>query len=88
LVEDAWQRRGLGGLMLDRLVAHAADHGIGALQAQMLTEQDWITGMLARHGSWTSAFGRGVREVTLHLGDSAAEASAAGALSLGGRGTG
>jgi GNAT superfamily N-acetyltransferase len=98
LIEDAWQRRGLGGLLLGRLVAHAADHGIGVLHAQMLTEQDWIIGMLARHGSWTSAFGRGVREVTLHLrastaGASAAEAAAAeaaatGALSLGGRATG
>jgi GNAT superfamily N-acetyltransferase len=93
LIEDAWQRRGLGGLLLSRLVTHAADHGIRMLHAQMLTEQDWIIGMLARHGSWTSAFGRGVREVTLHLGGSTAgastgEASTAGALSLGRRGTG
>jgi len=99
LIEDAWQRRGLGGLLLGRLVAYAADHGIGVLHAQMLTEQDWITGMLARHGSWTSAFGRGVREVTLHLGrggsaapegfggDAVDGASAARALPLGGRGT-
>jgi GNAT superfamily N-acetyltransferase len=100
VVEDAWQRRGLGGLLLGELVAHARDHGIGVLHAQMLTEQDWITKMLARHGPWTSAFGRGVRDVTLHLAASGTDAlsapegapeagaSPAGAVALGGRGTG
>jgi GNAT superfamily N-acetyltransferase len=85
LIEDAWQRRGLGGLLLGRLVAHAADHGIGVLHAQMLTEQDWIIGMLARHGSWTSAFGRGVREATLYLAEAVPPppGASAGALSGG-----
>lgn len=67
LIEDAWQRRGLGGTLLGELVAHAAGHGIQTLRAQMLTEQGWIIKMLARHGTWTSAFARGVRDVTLEL---------------------
>jgi GNAT superfamily N-acetyltransferase len=109
LVEDAWQRRGLGGQLLGVIVAHAVASGIRVLRAQVLTEQDWIIGVLARHGPCTSAFGRGVREVAVTLAPSTAgaaaeaeaaeaeaqgaeaqgaEAPVAGALSLGGRGTG
>jgi GNAT superfamily N-acetyltransferase len=101
LIEDAWQRRGLGGTLLDELVTRAAGHGIRRLRAQMLTEQDWIIKMLARHGTWTSAFARGMRDVTLELAAAetevapaadapAAEASAAeaSAAAAGGRGTG
>jgi GNAT superfamily N-acetyltransferase len=96
LIEDAWQRRGLGGTLLGELVAHAAGHGIRELRAQMLTEQDWIIKMLTRHGTWTSAFARGVRDVTLDLATAesevapAAEASAAEASVAvpSGRGTG
>lgn len=80
LIEDAWQRRGLGATLLGELVAHAAGHGIRTLRAQMLTEQDWIIKMLARHGTWTSAFARGVRDVTLGLATAETEvAPAAGA---------
>jgi GNAT superfamily N-acetyltransferase len=92
LIEDAWQRRGLGGVLLSALVAHARGHGIGVLHAQMLIEQDWIIKMLAVHGTCTSSFSRGVREVTLQLGApqtvATAEAVALREGPLGGRGTG
>ena len=42
LIEDTWQRHGLGRELLARLVAHADSLGLAELQAQMLTEQDWI----------------------------------------------
>lgn len=91
LIEDAWQRRGLGGVLLGELIAHARDHGIGVLHAQLLTERDWIIKMLVRHGSCASAFSRGVREVTLHLAASGAQEpaeTAASAAALRGPGTG
>jgi GNAT superfamily N-acetyltransferase len=84
LIEDAWQRRGLGGTLLGELVAHAAGHGIGTLRAQMLTEQDWIINMLARHGTWTSAFARGVRDVTLELATAGDEGGSGGGASAAG----
>lgn len=51
LVEDEWQRRGLGGDLLGEIVAYAARTGLRALQAQVLAEQPWIVGLLRRHGT-------------------------------------
>jgi GNAT superfamily N-acetyltransferase len=65
LIEDRWQRRGLGRELLARLVAHADSLGLPELHAQMLTEQDWIIGLLSPHGECTSTFSPGVREVRL-----------------------
>jgi GNAT superfamily N-acetyltransferase len=65
LIEDAWQRRGLGSELLDRLVAHADSLGLSALDAQVLSEQDWLIRLLLRYGECTSAFHCGVREVRL-----------------------
>jgi GNAT superfamily N-acetyltransferase len=65
LIEDDWQWRGLGGVLLERLMTYADSAGIGVLRVQLLTEQDWITDKLGRYGSCSSAFRRGVREVTL-----------------------
>jgi GNAT superfamily N-acetyltransferase len=65
LIEDRWQRRGLGRELLARLVAHADSAGLPELHAQMLTEQDWIIGLLSPYGECASAFGPGVREVRL-----------------------
>ena len=65
LIEDGWQRRGLGRELLARLVAHADSLGLPELHAQMLTEQDWIMGLLSPYGECASTFGPGVREVRL-----------------------
>ena len=65
LIEDGWQRRGLGRELLARLVAHADSLGLPELHAQMLTEQDWIIGLLSPYGEYASTFGPGVREVRL-----------------------
>ena len=51
LVEDEWQRRGVGGDLLGEIVAYAARTGLRALQAQVLAEQPWIVGLLRRHGT-------------------------------------
>jgi GNAT superfamily N-acetyltransferase len=65
LIEDSWQRRGLGRELLDRLVAHGDRAGIAVLCAQVLTEQDWIIGLLSRYGRCEAAFRHAVREVRL-----------------------
>jgi GNAT superfamily N-acetyltransferase len=51
LVEDDWQRHGLGVRLLADLVAHAHRKDFRVLQAQVLPEQAWIAGLLRRHGS-------------------------------------
>jgi len=67
LVEDVFQRRGLGRLLLAGLAAHARELGLATIQAQVLMEQDWMLKLLGEFGRCKSTFQRGVREVTLHL---------------------
>ena len=67
LIEDGWQRHGLGRRLLGQLVAHAASAGVTALDAQVLTEQDWLIGLLSEHGTCTARFRTGVLEVRLRL---------------------
>jgi GNAT superfamily N-acetyltransferase len=67
LVEDEWQRRGVGGYLLGEIVAYAARTGLRALQAQVLAEQPWIVGLLRRHGSCTTAGAGPALHVTLTL---------------------
>jgi GNAT superfamily N-acetyltransferase len=67
LIEDEWQRRGLGGHLLAEIVAYAHRTGLRALQAQILAEQPWIVGLLGRHGTCTTAGAGQVLHVTLSL---------------------
>jgi len=67
LVEDEWQRRGVGSDLLREIVAYAARTGLRALQAQVLAEQPWIVGLLRRHGSCTMAGAGQALHVTLSL---------------------
>jgi GNAT superfamily N-acetyltransferase len=67
LVEDEWQRRGLGGDLLGEIVAYAARTGLRALQAQVLAEQPWIVGLLRRHGTCRVAGAGPALHVTLSL---------------------
>ena len=67
LVEDEWQRRGVGSDLLREIVAYAARTGLRALQAQVLAEQPWIVGLLRRHGTCTIAGAGQALYVTLKL---------------------
>ncbi len=51
LIEDAWQRRGLGTRLIGDLAAHAANAGVRVLEAQLLAEQSWITRLLRPYGA-------------------------------------
>jgi L-amino acid N-acyltransferase YncA len=62
LVEDAWQGRGLGKLLLHRLAVEAVNHGIAELTATVLGENRRALGLARRvapsthshldHGEW------------------------------------
>jgi GNAT superfamily N-acetyltransferase len=67
LVEDEWQRRGVGSDLLREIVAYAARTGLRALQAQVLADQPWIVGLLRRHGTCTIAGAGQALYVTLSL---------------------
>jgi len=68
LIEDAWQRKGLGTRLVRALVAHASDVGLRVLEAQLLAEQAWITSLLRPHGTCRlRSTGNGVMNVTVHL---------------------
>ena len=67
LVEDEWQRRGVGSHLLREIVAYAAGTGLRALQAQVLADQPWIVGLLRHHGTCTVAGAGQALHVTLSL---------------------
>lgn len=67
LVEDEWQRRGVGGDLLAEMVAYAVRTGLRVLQAQVLVEQPWIVGLLRRHGTCTTTGAGQALHVTLSL---------------------
>jgi GNAT superfamily N-acetyltransferase len=68
LIEDGWQRTGLGTRLLRDLVDHARRVGVRVLEAQLLAEQAWIASLLRPYGAcrlhWT---GGGVLNVTVRL---------------------
>jgi GNAT superfamily N-acetyltransferase len=68
LVEDAWQRRGLGTRLLRDLVTHASRTGLRVLEAQVLAEQAWVAGLLRPYGTCRlRATWDGVVNVTVRL---------------------
>ena len=73
IVDDNYQRQGLGGALLNRLRLHAAAQGIQAFQAFILPSNNRIRRLIAKSGlSYKSKFNweQGVLEVTLPLSDS------------------
>lgn len=71
LVEDAWQRLGIGGLLLGEIAGYASRTGLTTLKAQILAEQSWIIGVLRRYGPCETARVRDVLDVTLSIDDGA-----------------
>jgi GNAT superfamily N-acetyltransferase len=67
LVEDEWQRRGVGDYLLREIVAYAATIGLRALQAQVLADQPWIVGMLRRYGTCATVAAGQALNVTVSL---------------------
>jgi GNAT superfamily N-acetyltransferase len=67
LVEDAWQRLGIGDLLLREIVGYAINNGLRALKAQVLTDQAWIVRLLRRYGTCATVRAGEVLNVTLRL---------------------
>jgi GNAT superfamily N-acetyltransferase len=69
LVEDAWQRQGVGVALLEALVDLAKRRGCGLLHADVLFENVFILGVLARYGRLQVEFEYGDYSVAIHLDD-------------------
>jgi N-acetylglutamate synthase-like GNAT family acetyltransferase len=67
LVEDGWQRRGVGTRLLARLLEEAHRRHLCALSALVSSDNDHVIRMLARVGSLTAVPGPGVRDVHVSL---------------------
>jgi GNAT superfamily N-acetyltransferase len=48
IVEDAWQRVGVGMKLLDELLARAAGRGLTQVRFELLWENGWLADVLAR----------------------------------------
>ncbi len=69
LVEDAWQRLGIGGLLLREIAGYASRAGLTTLKAQILAEQSWIIRALRRYGTCEAARVRDMFDVALSIDD-------------------
>jgi GNAT superfamily N-acetyltransferase len=68
LVEDAWQRRGIGSVLLRELARHAKDLGLRTLTAQVLAGQAWTAGLLRPYGTCQASLAsQGTVTVTVRL---------------------
>jgi GNAT superfamily N-acetyltransferase len=67
LVEDGWQRHGVGERLLTGILDFAARIGLRALRAQVLAEQSWIVGLLRRYGRCETVAAGDLLIVTVRL---------------------
>jgi GNAT superfamily N-acetyltransferase len=73
LVEDAWQRRGIGTRLVAALAEEAKRRHVATIRADVLAEDSFIVGMLRRIGPVTVRLGRGTMTVDVQLTDAAPE---------------
>jgi RimJ/RimL family protein N-acetyltransferase len=81
IVEDRFQRQGVGSALLQRLQAHAVSHGIRAFHAIILPSNNRMRRLVARSGShYESKYNweQGVLQVTQPLAANVDKESAAG----------
>lgn len=68
LVEDSWQRVGIGARLLSLLIAHADQSGLARLKAWVLDSQAWVLSVLGGYGTCEAWLRHGAFEVTLYRG--------------------
>jgi RimJ/RimL family protein N-acetyltransferase len=66
-VADAWQRRGLGALLVGLLVEAARSAGVDAFVAYALPNNVGIRRLLARHGALSVSFTGGEETIVVQL---------------------
>jgi GNAT superfamily N-acetyltransferase len=67
LIEDAWQRRGLGTELLRRLADLALRAGILEVRAEVLGDNGWLLAVLSRVGTVEASVHWGVYSVAVTL---------------------
>jgi RimJ/RimL family protein N-acetyltransferase len=67
-VADEWQGRGLGTVLLSRLADRAREQGIRRFEAQALSENRRVFGLLAKLGALTVKTHRAVSDIVIELG--------------------
>ena len=67
LVEDGWQRRGVGSVLLNHLLDGARAGGISAIHAEVLAENRWVIRMLSQFGTIDAYQTMGVYSATVTL---------------------
>jgi GNAT superfamily N-acetyltransferase len=77
LVEDAWQRRGIGSALLVALVRRARESRSPSLQADVLADNDFAPAVLARVGPTRISLAQGTYSVVVDLRLAPAAAHAA-----------
>lgn len=65
LVEDRWQRRGIGARLLSLLLRHADQGGLRPLRARVLAEQAWTLRVLRGYGTCEATFSFNAFDVTI-----------------------
>jgi RimJ/RimL family protein N-acetyltransferase len=66
-VADEWQGRGLGTVLLSRLADRAREQGIRRFEAQALSENRRVIGLLAKLGALTVRPHRAVSDIVIEL---------------------
>jgi GNAT superfamily N-acetyltransferase len=70
LVEDAWQRRGVGRRLVSTLLGAARSHGVRQVHADVLGEDRFVVEALRRAGSMTATIASGTYSVDIDLDSS------------------
>jgi GNAT superfamily N-acetyltransferase len=68
LVEDAWQRRGVGSRLVSALLDTARSHGVTRIHADILGDGQFILPALRRAGPLTASLQTGTFSVDIDLG--------------------
>jgi GNAT superfamily N-acetyltransferase len=71
LVEDRWQRRGIGSALCEELVTAARQMGLAGLHADVLSDDAFVLRLLRRHGSLDINLEYGVYSVDLSFDEPA-----------------
>jgi GNAT superfamily N-acetyltransferase len=67
LVEDAWQRKGVGSALVAALVVRARQQGLAGIVADIQTESEFLRPMLGRIGPMSTSFGYGGYTICVNL---------------------
>jgi GNAT superfamily N-acetyltransferase len=77
LVEDGWQRHGVGSALVTQLIERARQEGLSTVRADVLADNYFIPSKLARRGPTRTSMSFGVSTIWLSLRQPPADAEGA-----------